>query len=96
MAAVNVARQNQLPLAVRGGAHSVPAWARATRGIVIDFSLMKAIDYDPVKRIARAQPGMRWTEFDTATQAHGLATTGGTVGDTGIAGLDARWWLWMA
>ena len=48
---------------------------------------MKAITVDPEKRTARAEPGVKWAEFDQATQAHGLATTGGTVGDTGIAGL---------
>ena len=48
---------------------------------------MKAIRVDPVARTARAEPGLRWTEFDRETQAFGLATTGGTIGDTGIAGL---------
>jgi FAD/FMN-containing dehydrogenase len=42
---------------------------------------------DPVAKTATAEPGVRWQEFDRATQEHGLATTGGTVGDTGIAGL---------
>src|SRR6185436_8493637 len=56
-------------------------------GLVIDFSSMKAISVDPAARRARAEPGVKWTEFDQATQAHGLATTGGTIGDTGIAGL---------
>jgi FAD/FMN-containing dehydrogenase len=48
---------------------------------------MKGIRVDPVRRIAWAEPGLRWAEFDRETQAFGLATTGGTVGDTGIAGL---------
>lgn len=48
---------------------------------------MKRVDVRPQQRIARAEPGVRWEEFDAATQAHGLATTGGTVGDTGISGL---------
>ena len=65
---------------------ALPEWARAT-GVVIDFSSMKKVVVDPEKRTARAEPGAKWTDFDTATQAHGLATTGGTVGDTGIAGL---------
>jgi FAD/FMN-containing dehydrogenase len=56
-------------------------------GIVIDFSSMKGVTVDPAKRVARAEPGVKWTELDRATQAHGLATTGGTIGDTGIAGL---------
>jgi len=56
-------------------------------GLVIDCSLMKTISVDVASRTARAEPGVKWVEFDAATQAHGLATTGGTVGDTGIAGL---------
>jgi len=85
--AVNFARDQRLPLAIRGGAHSVAGMGTCDEGIVIDFSSMKKITVDPEKRIARAEPGVKWVEFDTATQAHGLATTGGTVGDTGIAGL---------
>jgi FAD/FMN-containing dehydrogenase len=56
-------------------------------GLVIDFADMKGIQVDPAAKVARAEPGVRWTEFDRETQAFGLATTGGTVGDTGIAGL---------
>jgi FAD/FMN-containing dehydrogenase len=85
--AVNVAREQSLPLAIRGGAHSVAGTGTCDGGIVIDFSSMKGITVNPEKRTARAEPGVKWVEFDHATQAHGLATTGGTVGDTGIAGL---------
>ena len=87
IAAVNFARDNHLPLAVRGGAHNVAGRSTCDDGIVIDFSEMKSIRVDPAARTARAEPGVRWTEFDRETQAFGLATTGGTVGDTGIAGL---------
>jgi len=86
-AAVNFARDQRVRLAIRGGAHSVAGMGTCDGGVVIDFSSMKGIAVDPEKRIARAEPGLKWTEFDKATQAHGLATTGGTVGDTGIAGL---------
>ena len=86
-AAVNFARDERLPLAIRGGAHSVAGMGTCDGGVVIDFSSMKNVVVDPEKRTARAEPGAKWTDFDTATQAHGLATTGGTVGDTGIAGL---------
>ena len=86
-AAVNFARNERLPLAIRGGAHSVAGMGTCDGGVVIDFSSMKKIVVDPEKRTARAEPGAKWTDFDKATQAHGLATTGGTVGDTGIAGL---------
>ena len=87
VSAVNFAREHKLTLAIRGGAHSVAGMGTCDDGLVIDFSSMKKIAVDPAKRTAVAEPGVKWTEFDTATQAHGLATTGGTVGDTGIAGL---------
>jgi FAD/FMN-containing dehydrogenase len=86
-AAVAFARDHRLPLAIRGGAHGIAGTGTCDSGLVIDFSSMKAVAVDPEKRTARAEPGVKWVEFDKATQAHGLATTGGTVGDTGIAGL---------
>jgi FAD/FMN-containing dehydrogenase len=87
IAAVNFARDAGLPLAVRGGAHNVAGKATCDDGVVIDFSSMKGIRVDPAARRVRAEPGLKWFEFDRETQAFGLATTGGTVGDTGIAGL---------
>jgi FAD/FMN-containing dehydrogenase len=87
IAAVNVARDGGLPIAVRGGAHGISGAGTCNDGVVIDLSEMKGISIDRVARTARAEPGLRWTEFDRETQAFGLATTGGTVGDTGIAGL---------
>ena len=87
VAAVAFAREQRLTVAVRGGGHSVAGLGTCDDGLVIDFALMNAVSVDPSARTARAEPGVRWTEFDAATQAHGLATTGGTVGDTGIAGL---------
>jgi FAD/FMN-containing dehydrogenase len=87
IAAVRFAREHQLSIAVRGGGHSVAGRGTCDDGIVIDFSEMKAIRVDPVRRTAQAEPGLRWEEFDRETQAFGLATTGGTIGDTGIAGL---------
>ena len=87
MAAVNFARDNSLPLAVRGGAHGVAGNSTCDAGLVIDFADMKGIHVDPKARTVRAEPGLKWAEFDRETQAFGLATTGGTVGDTGIAGL---------
>src|SRR5436190_14549953 len=86
-AAVRFSREQRLPLAVRGGAHGVAGMGTCDDGVVIDCSLMKTISVDAAARTARAEPGVKWVEFDAATQAHGLATTGGTVGDTGIAGL---------
>ena len=72
---------------MRGGGHSAPGYGTNDGGMVIDLSLLKAITVDPVGRTARAEGGVLWREFDAATQAHGLATTGGTVSNTGIAGL---------
>jgi hypothetical protein len=87
ISAVNFAREHRLRVAVRGGGHSFPGHSVCDGGLVIDLSPMKAIRVDPTARTARAQPGVKWIEFDHETQAFGLATTGGTVSDTGIAGL---------
>ena len=87
VAAVNFAREAGLVVAVRGGGHSAPGYATCDDGIVIDLSPMKAIDVDPVAKTARAEAGLTWGEFDLATQAHGLAVTGGRFSTTGIAGL---------
>ena len=87
ISAVTFARDTGLRLAIRGGAHNVSGRATCDDGLVIDFADMKAIRVDPAARTVRAEPGVRWGELDRETQAFGLATTGGTVGDTGIAGL---------
>ncbi|MBV9582182.1 MAG: FAD-binding oxidoreductase [Chloroflexi bacterium] len=87
VAAVNVAREQNLPLAVRAGGHSAAGNSVCDDGLMIDLSLMKGIRVDPGQRIARAEPGATWAEFDRETQAFGLATTGGVVSTTGIAGL---------
>ena len=85
--AVSFARDNRLAVAVRGGGHSFPGHSVCDGGLVIDLSAMKAIRVDLRKRTARAQAGVKWIELDHETQAFGLATTGGTDADTGIAGL---------
>jgi FAD/FMN-containing dehydrogenase len=87
VAAVNFARDNALIISVRSGGHNVAGNSVCDGGMAIDFSEMKAISVDPQGKTATAEPGVRWGEFDTATQAHGLATTGGTNTDTGIGGL---------
>jgi FAD/FMN-containing dehydrogenase len=87
VAALAYARERELPVAVRGGGHNIAGLSTCDDGVVIDLSAMKVIEVDAEARTARAEPGLRWVEFDAATQAHGLATTGGTVGDTGVAGL---------
>lgn len=87
MAAVRFARERELLVAVRGGAHNVAGTAVCDGGVVIDLSGMKGIRVDPVGRRAWAQPGVLWGELDHETQAFGLATTGGIVTHTGISGL---------
>ena len=85
--AVNFARVHRLPLAVRGGGHNVAGLATCDGGLLIDLGPMKGIRVDPAARTARAEGGVRWGDLDRATQAHGLATPGGAISDTGIAGL---------
>jgi FAD/FMN-containing dehydrogenase len=85
--AVNCARENNLVVAVHGGGHGVTGAAMCDAGICIDMRGMKGIDVDPRARTVRAEGGLTWGEFDTATQEHGLAVTGGRVTTTGIAGL---------
>src|SRR5262245_32803164 len=85
--AVSWARSLNLEVAVRGGGHGVAGRAAVDGGMMIDLSLMKGIHVDPRARIARAQGGVTWGEFNRETQVHGLATTGGAVSTTGIGGL---------
>ena len=87
IAAVRFARQTALPVAVRSGGHSFPGLSVCDGGVVIDLGLMKGIRVDPEARTARAQAGVLWGELDRETQAFGLATTGGIVTHTGVAGL---------
>jgi len=84
---VHFARSNELLTAVRSGGHNVSGNSVCDRGLVIDLSGMKKISVDPAARTARAQAGLTWGEFDRETQKFGLATTGGIVSRTGIAGL---------
>jgi FAD/FMN-containing dehydrogenase len=87
IAAVGLAREAGLPVAVRGGGHSYPGHSVCDDGIVIDLGPMKGIRVDPQARTARVQAGALWGELDRETQAFGLATTGGFVSHTGAAGL---------
>lgn len=85
--AVKLARTLGLEIAVRGGGHNVAGRATVDDGVMIDLSPMKGIHVDARTRTARAQGGVLWTEFNRETQLYGLATTGGVVSSTGIAGL---------
>ena len=85
--AVRFARERDLLVSVRGGGHAVAGHAVCDGGLMIDLSLMKAVRVNPEARIARAAGGVLWAELDRATQRFGLATTGGIISHTGIAGL---------
>jgi FAD/FMN-containing dehydrogenase len=86
VASVNFAREEGLLLAVRGGGHNVAGNASVDGGLMIDLSLMRGVHIDPARRTARVGPGARWGDFDREAQLFGLATTGGEVSTTGIAG----------
>jgi FAD/FMN-containing dehydrogenase len=86
-AAIHVAREHDLPIAVRGGGHNVAGLATIDAGLVIDLWAMREIEVDPIRRTARVGGGATWAEVDAATQPFGLAAPGGVVSDTGVAGL---------
>ncbi len=85
--AVTFARENGIELTVRGGGHSVAGLSSSDGGMVLDLSLMRGVDVDPETKTARVQGGALWGDVDRETQLFGLATPGGVVSDTGVAGL---------
>jgi len=87
VAAVNFASRHGVLLSVKGGGHNVAGHAVCDGGLLIDLSPMQTVHVDVAARTVRVQPGVLWATVDRATQAHGLATTGGTVSHTGVAGL---------
>jgi FAD/FMN-containing dehydrogenase len=87
VAAVNFARERDLVVAVRGGGHSVAGYGVCDDGVMIDLSRMRGVRVDPSAQTARAQGGATWGDLDRETQVFGLATPGGVVSTTGIAGL---------
>jgi FAD/FMN-containing dehydrogenase len=87
IAAVRFARTNGLLVSVRGGGHNITGNAVCEGGLMIDLSPMKSVRVDPAKHIARAEAGLTWGEYNRETQVFGLASTGGVVSTTGIAGL---------
>jgi FAD/FMN-containing dehydrogenase len=87
MAGVDFACENGLDLAVRGGGHSVPGFGTCDGGVVIDLSGMRGVRVDPASSTARAEGGATWGDFNAATYPFGLATTGGIISTTGVAGL---------
>jgi FAD/FMN-containing dehydrogenase len=87
IATVEAARDGGLPLAVRGGGHSVPGFGTVDDGIVLDLGPMKGIRIDPERKVASVQSGCTWGDFDHAANAFGLATPGGIISTTGVSGL---------
>jgi FAD/FMN-containing dehydrogenase len=85
--AVNLGRDAGLEISVRGGGHNVAGRAVSDGGLMIDLQPMKGVHVDPKARTVRAQGGLTWREYNRATHTYGLATTGGVISTTGIAGL---------
>jgi FAD/FMN-containing dehydrogenase len=85
--AIRFARENRLPVSVKGGGHGVAGKAVCDDGLTIDLSCMNAVEVDPNVRTARVEGGAIWRDVDSATQAFGLATTGGLISETGVGGL---------
>lgn len=84
---VNAAREQKLPLSIKGGGHNIAGLAVCDGGLMLDMSLMRGVWVDPSARIARAQAGCLLGDVDRETQLHGLAACLGFVSNTGIAGL---------
>jgi FAD/FMN-containing dehydrogenase len=85
--AIKIARANGLEIAVRGGGHNVAGRASVEGGVMIDLSLMRTTNVDPLKKIGWTGGGSTWRDFNRETQHYALATTGGVVSSTGVAGL---------
>jgi FAD/FMN-containing dehydrogenase len=85
--AVKLARARDLEIAVRGGGHNVAGRATVDGGVMVDLSPMRGVHVDPQARTARVEGGACWLDVNRATQVFGLATTGGAVSSTGVAGL---------
>ncbi len=87
MMAVRFAAENELTVAVRGGAHSVPGFGTADDALVVDLSTMRGVRVDPQAQTARVEGGATWGDLNAAGYPFGLATTGGIISTTGVGGL---------
>jgi FAD/FMN-containing dehydrogenase len=87
VAAVNLVRTAGCAFSVRAGGHSVAGLSACDGGVMIDLSRMRKVTVDPEAHTASVEPGATWADYDSATGAHGLASTGGLVSSTGVAGL---------
>lgn len=85
--AVRFARDQGLPVAIKGGGHNVAGHGVCDDGLMIDLGCMRGVQVDPEARVARVEGGATWADVDRETQAHGLATPGGLISETGVAGL---------
>ena len=85
--AVSYARDQNLPVSIRGGGHNVAGHAVCDDGVMINLSLMRGVQVDAENRRARVEGGATWCDVDAETQKSGLATPGGLISDTGVAGL---------
>jgi FAD/FMN-containing dehydrogenase len=85
--AVKFARKHNLLVSIKGGGHNVTGNAVCDNGMMIDLSLMKAVNVDAVKMVAKVEMGATWGDFDKATQQYELGSTGGLITSTGVAGL---------
>jgi FAD/FMN-containing dehydrogenase len=84
---VHFAREQKLPVAIRGGGHSVPGFGVCDNGLAIDLCRLKGIRVDPAKRTVRVEGGCTWGDVDHATHVFGMATPGGVISTTGVGGL---------
>jgi FAD/FMN-containing dehydrogenase len=87
MHAVRFARENQIPVSVRGGGHSIAGKSVVNDAMMIDLSLMNSVHVNPGARSAVAQGGAKWADFDRECERYQLATTGGVISSTGVCGL---------
>jgi len=85
--AVKCASRHDLPIAIRAGGHNVAGHAVGEDGLMLDLSSMRGVKVNVAARKAEVAGGALWSDVDAATQAHGLATPGGLISDTGVAGL---------
>ena len=86
-AALRYANREALPIAVRGGGHSIAGFSAVEGGLVVDLSQMRSVEVDDEHRVVRVGAGATWADVDVETQRYGLATPGGVVSHTGVAGL---------
>ena len=87
IAGVNFAREQGLPLAVRGGSHNGPGFGTCDDGLVLDLGRMRSVRVDPKRRTVRVDGGATWADVDHATHPFGLATPSGFISTTGVGGL---------